>query len=73
MLASDMFTGKERDIETGLDYFGTRYQYLSSAQGRFLSAESLVIPKGDAHRSAAIQPLFLREKQSVTVSRTVKR
>src|SRR5208283_5541827 len=27
------FTGKERDVETGLDYFGARY--LSSAQGRF--------------------------------------
>jgi len=27
------FTGKERDAETGLDWFGTRY--LSSAQGRF--------------------------------------
>jgi len=26
------FTGKERDAETGLDYFGARY--LSSAQGR---------------------------------------
>lgn len=28
-----LFTGKERDGETGLDYFGARY--LSSAQGRF--------------------------------------
>src|SRR6202171_602822 len=27
------FTGKERDAETGLDYFGARY--MSSAQGRF--------------------------------------
>ena len=27
------FTGKERDVETGLDYFGARY--LSSAQGRW--------------------------------------
>ena len=26
------FTGKERDAETGLDYFGARY--MSSAQGR---------------------------------------
>lgn len=31
------FTGKERDAETGLDYFGARY--LSSAQGRFSSAD----------------------------------
>jgi RHS repeat-associated protein len=30
-------TGKERDAETGLDYFGARY--LSSAQGRFTSPD----------------------------------
>ena len=32
-----MFTGKERDAETGLDYFGARY--MSSAQGRFMSPD----------------------------------
>jgi RHS repeat-associated protein len=32
------FTGKERDVETGLDWFGTRY--LSSAQGRFTSPDN---------------------------------
>jgi RHS repeat-associated protein len=32
------FTGKERDNETGLDYFGARY--LSAAQGRFTSPDS---------------------------------
>jgi RHS repeat-associated protein len=31
------FTGKERDSETGLDYFGARY--FSSAQGRFSSPD----------------------------------
>ena len=31
------FTGKERDAETGLDYFGARY--FSSAQGRFTSPD----------------------------------
>jgi RHS repeat-associated protein len=31
------FTGKERDAETGLDFFGARY--LSSAQGRFTSPD----------------------------------
>lgn len=31
------FTAKERDSESGLDYFGARY--LSSAQGRFLSPD----------------------------------
>jgi RHS repeat-associated protein len=33
------FTGKERDGETGLDYFGARYY--SSAQGRFTSPDEL--------------------------------
>jgi RHS repeat-associated protein len=31
------FTGKERDAETGLDYFGARYN--SSSQGRFTSPD----------------------------------
>ncbi len=33
------FTGKERDAETGLDYFGARY--LSSGQGRFTSPDPI--------------------------------
>jgi RHS repeat-associated protein len=33
----DHFTGKERDAETGLDYFGERY--FSSPQGRFTSPD----------------------------------
>jgi RHS repeat-associated protein len=33
------FTGKERDAESGLDFFGARYT--SSAQGRFTSADPL--------------------------------
>jgi RHS repeat-associated protein len=32
-----LFTGKERDSETGLDYFGARY--FSAAQGRFTSPD----------------------------------
>ena len=36
----EKFTGKERDAETGLDYFGARY--LSSAQGRFMSPDPLL-------------------------------
>ncbi len=35
------FTGKERDAETGLDYFGARY--MSSAQGRFTTPDSIHI------------------------------
>jgi RHS repeat-associated protein len=34
------FTGKERDAETGLDYFGARYY--SGAQGRFSSPDPLL-------------------------------
>ena len=40
------FTGKERDAETGLDYFGTRY--MASAQGRFTSPDR---PFLDQHAS----------------------
>jgi RHS repeat-associated protein len=36
-------TGKERDSETGLDYFGARY--LSSAQGRFTSPDWSAVPQ----------------------------
>jgi RHS repeat-associated protein len=35
------FTGKERDNETGLDYFGARY--LSAAQGRFTSPDPVML------------------------------
>jgi len=38
-----VFTSKERDAETGLDYFGARY--LSSAQGRFTSPDPIHITK----------------------------
>lgn len=34
-----MFTGKERDAESGLDYFGARY--MSSAQGRWTSPDAI--------------------------------
>jgi RHS repeat-associated protein len=34
-------TGKERDAETGLDYFGARYY--SGAQGRFLGADPITV------------------------------
>ncbi|MBN9617470.1 MAG: hypothetical protein BGO25_08230 [Acidobacteriales bacterium 59-55] len=33
------FTGKERDTESGLDYFGARYY--SSSMGRFMSPDPL--------------------------------
>jgi RHS repeat-associated protein len=37
---SQKFTGKERDAETGLDYFGARY--MSAAQGRFVTPDPLM-------------------------------
>ena len=36
-VADQKFTGKERDAETGLDFFGARYY--SSAMGRFMSPD----------------------------------
>jgi len=36
-ILNQKFTGKERDSESGLDYFGARY--MSSAQGRFTSPD----------------------------------
>ncbi len=39
-----VFTGKKRDAEAGLDYFGARY--LSAAQGRFTSPD---VPLVDQH------------------------
>ena len=38
-LSPPKFTGKERDAESGLDYFGARH--FSSAMGRFLSPDPL--------------------------------
>jgi RHS repeat-associated protein len=40
------FTGKERDAETGLDYFGARY--FSGAQGRFTSPDEPLIDQDPA-------------------------
>ena len=40
------FTGKERDAESGLDYFGARY--FGSALGRFTSPDPLM---ASAHAS----------------------
>jgi RHS repeat-associated protein len=35
------FTGRERDVETGLDFFGARY--FSGAQGRFTSPDPVIV------------------------------
>ncbi len=44
MLSDPGFASKERDAETGLDYFGARY--FSGAQGRFTSPDA---PFADQH------------------------
>jgi RHS repeat-associated protein len=41
-LSGSCFTGKERDAESGNDYFGARYY--NSAMGRFMSPDWCVIP-----------------------------
>jgi len=48
------FTGKERDAESGLDYFGARYY--ASTMGRFMSPDPLYI---EMHRLADPQQLNL--------------
>jgi RHS repeat-associated protein len=40
----DLFTGKERDAETGLDYFGARYY--AAPMGRFTGPDA---PFADQH------------------------
>ncbi len=40
------FTGKERDAETGLDYFGARY--FSGAQGRFTSPDEPLVDQDES-------------------------
>jgi len=40
---AQQFTGKERDADTGLDYFGARY--FSGAQGRFTNPDPLLAKK----------------------------
>ena len=59
--AGKKFTGKTRDTETGLDYFGARY--FSSAQGRFTSPDEFkgagcsILPPGLARRASGRCPM----------------
>lgn len=50
----EQFTSKERDSETGLDYFASRY--FASSQGRFTSADSLV---GSLMNPQTLNPVFV--------------
>lgn len=49
------FLGKERDAESGLDYFGARYY--DRAQYRFISVDPITSPKG-AYCDAQLFNLF---------------
>ncbi|MEO8660123.1 MAG: RHS repeat-associated core domain-containing protein [Bryobacteraceae bacterium] len=51
----ERFTGKERDGETGLDFFGARY--MSSAQGRFTSPDELASGVGGAYEVSGYRSL----------------
>lgn len=57
------FTGKQRDNESGFDYFGARYY--SSAQGRFVSADWSAVP-------AAVPYADLTNPQSLNLYTIVK-
>lgn len=62
------FTGKERDGETGLDYFGARY--VSASQGRFTSADPYVFQfatasnTNDEERQKQLQERYFANPQS---------
>ncbi len=69
------FTSKERDAETGLDYFGARY--MSSAQGRFTSPDVPLIAQRPVIRKAGIctrTPETIRLTWSIqTATKTCRR
>ena len=49
--ADSLFTGKERDSETGLDYFGARYY--GSNMGRFMSPDWSAVPEALPYSNVA--------------------
>ncbi|MCC6750552.1 MAG: hypothetical protein IT371_23005 [Deltaproteobacteria bacterium] len=53
------FTGKEEDVEVALTYFG--YRYLSTALGRWASADPLTV-HGRARAGSGLERLRLRER-----------
>ncbi|MBB5343286.1 RHS repeat-associated core domain-containing protein [Tunturibacter empetritectus] len=59
------FTGKERDTESGLDYFGARY--MGSTMGRFMSPDwsddPVAIPYSDLSNPQTLNLYALRWKQ----------
>ena len=53
------FTSKERDNETGLDYFGARYY--GSVQGRFTEADPMLIDVKKLFDPSASMPISIHE------------
>ncbi len=62
------FTGKERDVDTGYDYFGARYY--DSRIGRWMSVDPLVekYPGLSPYNYVANNPLLLIDKKGDSVS-----
>ena len=58
------FTGKERDTETGLDYFGARYY--ASNMGRWMSPDwaggPTPVPYADPRKSPELEPVRVRRQ-----------
>jgi len=59
-LIDSEFTGKERDAETGLDYFLARYY--SGAQGRFTSPDTPLVDQQPSDPQK-LEPLCLCENK----------
>ncbi|HEX9297558.1 MAG TPA: RHS repeat-associated core domain-containing protein, partial [Polyangiaceae bacterium] len=67
------FTGKEEDVEVGLQYFGARF--FSPALGRWASADPLAVqgPKGDLNLYAYVSGQSLRAIDPVGLEKVVER
>ncbi len=65
------FTGKDRDGETGLDYFGARY--MSAAQGRFTSADAPFADQNPADPQSWNLYLYVRNNPIIFVDPTGQR
>ena len=76
---ADKFTGKERDAETGLDYFGARY--FSGPQGRFTGTDPITATplhiinpqRWNMYAYALNNPLFIQIPMAGTLSPSTSR
>jgi RHS repeat-associated protein len=62
------FTGKERDTESGLDYFGARYY--GSSMGRFMSPDPSGLEYADPKNPPKLESLQLRLEQPAALCRS---